>query len=78
MSSRISGRTLGLGAVLLSAFLLIVALVGGMTGDSAKSGTVLAHAASAKVELSATSGAGGPSVHDEHSADDQADHHGNR
>lgn len=36
MSIRSFGRTLGLGAVVLSAILLIVALVGGMTGRNAR------------------------------------------
>ena len=71
-------RMLGLGAVMLSAILLIAALVGGMTGESPKSGTGLDHAASASVEFSEISGAGGPRGHDEHSRDDQADHQGNR
>ena len=75
-------RMLGLGAVMLSAVLLIAALVGGMTGESPKSGTGLDHAASASVEFSEISGAGGPRGHeggqDEHSRDDRADHQGNR
>lgn len=45
MSIRSFGRTLGLGAVVLSAILLIVALVGGMTGRT-HARTELPHAAS--------------------------------
>lgn len=74
MSIRTFGRTLGLGAVLLSAILLIAALVGGMTGESPKSGTVLAHAASANVELPTISGAGGSGGHEELWTGNQADH----
>lgn len=77
MSIRTLGRTLGLGAVMLSAILLIVALLGGMTienpkSENPKSATVLAHAAAAGEEHPALSSANRPSNNDRHLASDQA------
>ena len=74
MSIRTFGRTLGLGAVLLSAVLLIVALVGGMTVDTPETETIMAHAVSSQANHGLSSSANGSHRYDDPSSIVQPGH----